>query len=127
MVESNFLCNHSQLWKRGGGYLLIMKIKEVPSVHLKLRETRVGKETSCPKSSGETHVKNTLFVLNSEMIDEIIQNRRAETKIIFLNLNSIYMFPFSILLPSFGLRTIIGCFLFPMKFYLITICISQEY
>lgn len=103
-----------------------MKIKEVPSVHLKLRETRVREETSCPKSSGETHVKNTLFVLNSEMIDKIIQNRRAETKIILLNLNSIYMFPFSILLPSFGLYTRIGCFLFPMKSYLITICIAKN-
>ena len=61
------------------------------------------------------------------MIDDIIQNRRAETKIIFFHLNSIYMFPFSILLPSFGLYTRIGCFPFPMKFYLITICISQEY
>lgn len=103
-----------------------MKIKEVPSVHLKLRETRVREETFCPKSSGETHVKNTLFVLNSEMIDKIIQNRRAETKIILLNLNSIYMFPFSILLPSFGLYTRIGCFLFPMKSYLITICIAKN-
>lgn len=103
-----------------------MKIKEVPSVHLKFRETRVRKKTFCPKSSGETHVSNTIFVLNSEVIDKIIQNRRDETKIIFSYLNSIYMLPFSILLPSFGLYPRIGCFLFPMKFYLITLCRAKN-